>query len=198
MRPRGYWGLPAFASLSMAGSVCMALGCAALGWLGLLAMLKEPETPNEPIRFEFVQEPGKVADKMPAETAPAKPTGQRWTAREIECLAQNLYHEARGEPEEGQVAVAYVVLNRVARRIRGSDVCSVIWAPKQFSWTAHPRQIQDRKSWQKAWQIAKAVLAGELPNPVGPADHYHADNVYPAWARKKKKVRKIGHHIFYF
>ncbi|WP_419595350.1 cell wall hydrolase [Thiolapillus sp.] len=37
-----------------------------------------------------------------------------------------------------------------------------------------------------------------VPNPVGPADHYHADRIRPYWAKQKQKVAKIGHHIFYF
>lgn len=125
-------------------------------------------------------------------------TTPRWSARDIECLAENIYHEARGEPVAGQVAVAYVVLNRVARRIRGTDVCEVVWAPHQFSWTGHPTPIRDPHAWRQAWRIATLVLERAVPNPVGPADHYHADRVRPYWAKQKQKVAKIGHHIFYF
>ncbi|WP_293701396.1 cell wall hydrolase [Thiolapillus sp.] len=131
-------------------------------------------------------------------SAPNPDTSRRWNVRDIECLAQNIYHEARGEPVAGQVAVAYVVLNRVARRIRGTDVCEVVWAPHQFSWTRHPTPIRDAQAWRQAWQIATLVLEQAVPNPVGPADHYHADRIRPYWAKQKQKVAKIGHHIFYF
>ncbi len=79
--------------------------------------------------------------------------------------------------DEAEVAVAYVVLNRVARRIRGTDVCEVVWAPHQFSWTRHPTPIRDTQAWRQAWQIATLVLEQAVPNPVGPADHYHADRI---------------------
>ncbi|WP_419584734.1 cell wall hydrolase, partial [Thiolapillus sp.] len=91
-------------------------------------------------------------------SAPNPDTSRRWNVRDIECLAQNIYHEARGEPVAGQVAVAYVVLNRVARQIRGTDVCEVVWAPHQFSWTRHPTPIRDGQAWRQAWQIATLVL----------------------------------------
>ncbi|WP_419617357.1 hypothetical protein, partial [Thiolapillus sp.] len=42
----------------------------------------------------------------------------------------------------------------VARRIRGTDVCEVVWAPHQFSWTRHPTPIRDAQAWRQAWQQA--------------------------------------------
>ena len=46
-------------------------------------------------------------------------------AQNITCLARNIYHEARGEPLEGQYAVAEVTMNRKART-PSSTVCSVV------------------------------------------------------------------------
>ena len=55
------------------------------------------------------------------------------------CLALNIYHEARGEPIEGQRAVASVTLNRTLDPRWPSTVCGVVYDPQQFSWTSHPR-----------------------------------------------------------
>ncbi|WP_419611050.1 cell wall hydrolase [Thiolapillus sp.] len=61
---------------------------------------------------------------------------------------------------------------------------------------SHPDQ--GCASLEAGWQIATLVLEQAVPNPVGPADHYHADRIRPYWAKQKQKVAKIGHHIFYF
>ena len=79
------------------------------------------------------------------------------TASALLCLTMNVYHESRGEPESGQMAVAYVTLNRAVSQNR--DVCSVVYEKSQFSWTMQNVKKADRKSAArvKAESIAKAV-----------------------------------------
>ena len=109
---------------------------------------------------------------------------------ELNCLAKNIYHEARGEPVEGQLAVALVTLNRAET----SSVCKVVYQRKQFSWTTRPKKINNKNEWNNSNQIAyQATVDRDKYNFS--ATHYHADYVKPNW--RLKRVTKIGKHIFY-
>ena len=116
-----------------------------------------------------------------------------------ECLALNIYHEARGERVEGQIAVAQVTLNRVKHDEWGSTICEVVYQPKQFSWT---HMIEDQapkysKSWRKAKIIARDVMIGNVEDPTMGAVYYHANYVNPNWAEYMDLSKVIGNHLFY-
>ncbi|WP_348625423.1 cell wall hydrolase [Methylobacterium sp. 77] len=126
--------------------------------------------------------------------------------REQRCLAEAVYFEARSEPEEGQAAVAQVVLNRVKSGLYPSNVCGVVYQNRhrymgcQFSFACEGKSlhITDGPSWQSATRIASAVIEGRTYlSEVGGATHYHADYVKPGWSRRLKKMDVIGRHIFY-
>ncbi len=76
----------------------------------------------------------------------------------INCLAMNIYHEARGESVEGQRAVGLVTLHRVLARSYPDDICSVVYQPKQFSWTEEMPPVLEYDAWDLARQIAKEGL----------------------------------------
>jgi spore germination cell wall hydrolase CwlJ-like protein len=117
---------------------------------------------------------------------------------ELHCLAKNIYMEARGEPLEGQIAVAQVTVNRVRDPAYHSTVCGVVYAYKQFSWTLGKRkQVVDQKAWRAALDISRAVLTQSIPLPHFPATHFHTRQVKPYWAKTKTRVAVIGNHIFY-
>lgn len=126
--------------------------------------------------------------------------------REQRCLAEAVYFEARSEPEEGQAAVAQVVLNRVKSGLYPSNVCGVVYQNRhrymgcQFSFACEGKslRITDAASWQTATRIAGAVIEGKTYlSEVGGATHYHANYVRPGWSRRLKKMDVIGRHIFY-
>lgn len=117
---------------------------------------------------------------------------------DIHCLAKNIYHEARGEPLEGQIAVAQVTLNRVASKHFHSTVCGVVYAYKQFSWTLDKsKKVRDHKAWQASVNLATAVLTRSIALPDFPALYFHTPQVNPRWNRNKKVLARIGNHIFY-
>ncbi len=126
-----------------------------------------------------------VAETMTA--APA-PYGDR------ECLARAVYFEARGEPLAGQLAVAQVILNRVASGRFASTMCGVIDQPGQFSFSRSRVPLKGRD-----WQVAKAIAtiaATAAWNPVAPqATAFHATRVNAGWSMHK--VGTIGNHVFY-
>lgn len=137
---------------------------------------------------------------------------------EVECLAQNIYFEARGEPIKGQVAVAYVVLNRKNDERYPNTFCSVIkqgpvsdWflleknkiVPLlhecQFSWWCDGRsdEPRDMYSWGRAIDIASGVINGKYEDPTGGALWYHNTEVNPNWANRLSYATQINKHIFY-
>jgi spore germination cell wall hydrolase CwlJ-like protein len=126
----------------------------------------------------------------------------------LACLARNVYFEARGEPVTGQYAVAEVTMNRRASRRYPNTVCAVVyeknWDPIRgrfvgaFSWTEFDT-LPDPKGeeWQRAMAIAEAVYYGRYTPTLGGATHFHASYIRPDWAKQKRRVAKIGRHIFY-
>lgn len=121
------------------------------------------------------------------------------TASALLCLTLNVYHESRGEPEAGQMAVAYVTLNRALSQ--NKEVCNVVYEKSQFSWTEQKVKPANRKSaaWVQAEHIAKTAVATYNKNVplLKVAMYFHADYVRPKWAATKKKVATIGRHHFY-
>ena len=119
---------------------------------------------------------------------------------EMNCLATAVYFEARGEPFDGQLAVAEVVINRARSGRYPTSYCGVVKQPWQFSFVRagrFPRVDTGSQAWSYAQAIARIAqnrLAAKLPGDVL---WYHADYVAPSWGRRLSKVDKIGAHIFY-
>jgi len=120
---------------------------------------------------------------------------------EIDCMAKNIYFEAKTESIKGQVAVGLVTLNRVLGRHYPDTVCEVVYERKQFSWYSdglsdRPVQIA---AWEKARLIASALLDPDtsITDFTNGSDHYHADYVEPEWRYSMQMVVQIETHIFY-
>jgi spore germination cell wall hydrolase CwlJ-like protein len=119
---------------------------------------------------------------------------------EQHCLAGAVYFEARGEPITGQLAVAEVVLNRVASKKYPDSICAVVKQPWQFSFVKNgkfPEIDTQSKSWSKAVAVAR-IAREELDEKLSKdVLWYHADYVAPVWRKALDKEDKIGLHIFY-
>lgn len=126
-------------------------------------------------------------------------------ARALECLTEAVYYEAATEPEDGQRAVAQVVLNRVRHPAFPNSVCGVVYQGStrptgcQFTFTCDGSMTRGRVEalWDRSRKVAEAALAGQVYAAVGHATHYHANYVLPYWASSQVKTSVVGAHIFY-
>ena len=167
--------------------------------------------PEQPAGLEAVEAPPATPN---ASSVPGSPVRQNFAAlfdgdgaeQEKRCLAEAIYFEARGESEEGQAAVAQVVLNRVSSGLYPATICGVVYQNRQrrnacqFSFACDGRSLRvaEPDAWRTAVRIAGAVSTGATyVSDVGSATHYHANYVRPRWARSLEKMDVIGHHIFY-
>ena len=141
------------------------------------------------------------------------------------CLAMNVYHEAKNQPFDGQVAVAQVVLNRVEDERYPNSICEVVeqgpvyeswktrndpakdaiyWPVKnrcQVSWYCDGKsdEPKEKSIYKKFLDLSEAILNNEMPflDITDGATFYHADYVTPGWAKSKTKTVEIQDHIFY-
>lgn len=147
--------------------------------------------PVDQWREEDIPEDNPVAEK---------PARARYNAseREIDCLVSAVYHEARGEPLQGRVAIVEVIL---ARRDSGKwpkNACGVISQKSQFSFVngGHIPKIagKDRQGFRT---LVMRVLSGELSSPARGATYFHASHARPSWRHEMRRVSQIGRHFFY-
>ncbi len=126
--------------------------------------------------------------------------------QEIECLAQTIYFEARGEPDAGKLAVAHVVMNRVDAADYPDRVCAVVRQGGeetlhrcQFSWWCDGRsdEPEELAAWRHSQALARAVYWNFSPDPTNGAKWYHADYVSPSWRTQFEQGPVIGRHVFY-
>lgn len=131
-----------------------------------------------------------------------------WSEREQWCMATGIYFEARGESYRGQVAVAQVIMNRVAHENYPDTICGVVFQNQhrrnacQFSFACDGKTNVNRTpeiaAWAQAQKITAEVLNGEIYLPeVANATHYHATYVRPHWARNMTRLTQVGLHVFY-
>jgi spore germination cell wall hydrolase CwlJ-like protein len=125
-------------------------------------------------------------------------------ARALQCLTQAIYYEAASEPDDGQRAVAQVVLNRVRHPAFPATVCGVVFQGSekrgcQFSFACDGAMARtpSRTAWDRAARVAGAALAGSVFAPVGMATHYHTYAVTPSWNRSLVMTGVFGAHFFH-
>lgn len=121
-----------------------------------------------------------------ATTSSAKQTAEQ------QCLAEVIYHEARTETLQGQLAVAQVVLNRTKLLSYPDTICAVVYQPKQFSWTSTHFKHQVPTYYLA---LAKNIIQHGVAKEQFKATHFHNTTVKPLW--QLKFTKRIGNHYFY-
>jgi len=133
-------------------------------------------------------------------------TEREFRTREVRCLAKAIYHEARGESQKGQFAVAQTIMNRVRAEFFPDTICGVIYENShrknkcQFSFACDgvSDKPKDLKLWNVALDNAREVANGKVwLDDIGYASHYHATYVRPNWRKYMNRIKRIGIHIFY-
>ena len=125
--------------------------------------------------------------------------------KQMSCLAEALYFEARGEPIKGQLAVGEVILNRVEDTRYPSSICKVVNEGTgrrfacQFTYTCDGKleTVHERKPYEMALKIAKILMTTHDRKLTRGSTHYHSNYVNPKWSKKFERVAKFGRHIFY-
>jgi spore germination cell wall hydrolase CwlJ-like protein len=125
----------------------------------------------------------------------------KYSDKDFECMARNIYYEAGTESYAGKLAVAQVTLNRVKTGYWGNNICKVVYAKEQFSWTRVPKRAWmalKGRTWTDSKVAAIHVLDdGIRVKPLKKALFYHASYVTPNWRDTDKRIGKVGQHIFY-
>jgi len=138
------------------------------------------------------------------------PSLDNYNKKELDCLTEAVYFEARSETFSGQIAVAQVIMNRVRHPFFPSTICKVT---KQgvykngkpvkylcaFSYwcDGKPERMVNTEAFARAVSAAVLVLEGVRIDILRKALYYHASYVKPKWSKDRKKLASIGNHIFY-
>ena len=131
---------------------------------------------------------------LQAETDPKQSYAQKLSKSQIECLSKAAYHEAKGESDNGMLAVIHTTLNRVKDNRFPKTVCGVVYQKSQYSWTKYNPKVKEQEQYARAERLAKEVIDGK-----------HKDNTYGALFfnslhRKPSGTVctvRIGGHSFY-
>lgn len=106
----------------------------------------------------------------------------------MDCVADTVYYEARGEGEDGMRAIAHVIYNRAEKE--GVSPCIIVRRPHQFA--TGPSKPKD-----KQWQLAKKISIKPGKDLTRGATYFHNYSVRPYWIRSLVVTFKLGGHIFY-
>lgn len=126
-------------------------------------------------------------------------------SRALKCLSDAIYYEAANEPDDGQRAVAQVIINRMRHPTYPNSICGVIYQGSeratgcQFSYSCDGSMARTpaRPAYLRGQRVALQAISGSVYAPVGMATHYHATYVYPYWAPSLNYLGTIGAHRFY-
>ena len=142
-----------------------------------------------------------------AEVLPKLPTYSVYTEEDVTWLAKNIYFEAANQATAGRIAVLMVTLNRVAHDRFPDNIKDVVTQGGtklhrcQFSWycDGKPDKIRDWEAFNEIKQLVLAYMhiVSKATDITSGAIYYHATYVRPKWASQKKKIIRIGDHIFY-
>jgi N-acetylmuramoyl-L-alanine amidase len=178
------------------------------------AIIPEPEAAVPPELAEILTPTVEFEPKVEVQAELAMPSAPTWRNprramladdEQLGCLAKNAYFEARGEGEEGMLAVAHVTLNRVAHPKYPEQICAVVHQgaerfPCQFHWVCDgtPDRIRDMAQWDVAQEVARRAMMEPDADPTRGALYFHNVSLSPKWAKGRyEQATIIGQHVFF-
>ncbi|MGG0023687.1 spore cortex-lytic enzyme [Bacillus inaquosorum] len=112
---------------------------------------------------------------------------------DIRLLSQAVYGEARGEPYEGQVAIAAVILNRLNSPLFPNSVAGVIFEPLAFT------AVADGQIYMQPNETAREAVLDAI-NGWDPSEealyYFNPDTATSPWIWGRPQIKRIGKHIF--
>jgi N-acetylmuramoyl-L-alanine amidase len=176
-----------------------------------LSVVAQAQAEGETPAYPFPTLPAKRVDAEDGEDAPVseprasslaalvqRHSSTQTASREMECLAGTVYFESKGEPLEGQLAVAETVINRSRSGRFPGSICGVVYQPSQFSFVrggGMPPIARGGAQWKTAVAIAHIARNDLWNSGASNALFFHARHVSPGW--KLRRVASVGNHIFY-
>ena len=133
-----------------------------------------------------------------------KPYRKILNEKEVKCLTDNIYFEARGEKDIGKKAIAFVTLNRLNDEDYPKTICKIVYQKIkykcQFTWACKRKtKIYDALAYSKCNKIANHVMMNYtiMPDITKGSTNFHRRDIQPTWANQHKKTIAIGKHVFY-
>lgn len=117
-----------------------------------------------------------------------------YDSTQINCIARNAYHEARGEGEKGMLGTIFVVLNRTKDGRFPSTPCKVIAQPNQFVWYGKGKTVKEPELYDKAKQLVHEVLDGKHKDFTKGSIYFNAHHKAP---KGTMCAARINNHSFY-
>lgn len=202
------------------GIVSLCVGMLLLGIIAVLQPARAEEAKDQSRKSEVAIAESALKGieraglEVAAQADEPSPWGPKLSPRDLRCLAEGIYFEARGESLAGQLAVGRVILNRVESHSYPNSVCDVVYQNEdkhnrcQFSFACDgdPDEITEHAAWYEIrgyarWLLAnysKANVQSQLLASLSASTHYHADYVLPYWAKHLTLTGRVGRHYFYY
>ncbi|MDS1029719.1 cell wall hydrolase [Bacillota bacterium LX-D] len=120
-------------------------------------------------------------------------TANKVSTKELTLLAKLVNAESRGEPFEGQVAVAAVVLNRVKSPLFPNTIAGVIYQPGAFTCVTDGQLYLTPSD--TAYKAAKQAIAGWDPTN-GALYYWNPAKSTSKWVWSRPITFRIGNHVF--
>ncbi len=167
-----------------------------------------PEAPAQEVTFVSEEMVQPIAEPVAPDAGDAGSLGELVASfdkdaeltEQMRCLAGAVYFESRGEPLQGQLAVAEVVINRASDARWPASYCGVVLQRAQFSFVRGgqiPRVNTSKATWHRAKAVAQIAHDNLWQSEASEAVYFHADYVSPRWSRAKTRVARIDTHVFY-
>lgn len=118
-----------------------------------------------------------------------------WASNDVQLLARCVNGEARGEPYEGQVAVAAVILNRVRHPSFPNTIAGVIYQPRAFTATVDGQINVPISADRTVYKACQDAMNGWDPSN-GAVYYYNPRKTTNQWIFSREVVKVIGNHRF--
>ena len=117
----------------------------------------------------------------------------KYSEQDLQLMANAVYGEARGEPYEGQVAVAAVILNRLESPDFPNSISGIIFQPRAFT------AVADGQIWLEPNERAKQAVLDAM-NGWDPSEnalyYFNPATATSGWIWSRPQIKQIGDHIF--